>query len=114
VTISDDRAAVDLSAAVEFAAYRIVQESLTNVVRHSDAECVAVSLRHMRDGLVIEIADDGSAPVNVAAAPTGQGGFGLTGMAERAQAVGGRIEYGPVADGGFRVCAVLPASASPP
>lgn len=94
-----------LPAAVELAAYRVVQESLTNVVRHSGARHAAVSIRVTGDGLVVEIVDDGTGPV--AGAPEG-GGFGLRGMDERVRALGGRLEHGPGAEGGFRVRAVLP------
>lgn len=111
VTITDERSGVDLSAAVELAAYRIVQESLTNVVRHSHAHSVAVSLRGTHDGLVVEVIDDGDA--GSGSAIMAGDGFGLVGMAERAQALGGRVECGPVAGGGFRVNAVLPAPAPP-
>ncbi|MFZ3475090.1 sensor histidine kinase [Streptomyces sp. 4.24] len=86
------------------AAYRIVQESLTNVVRHAGARHATVSLRAEGEHLMVEIADDGSA-----SAKSAPGGFGLIGMRERAVAAGGSIEYGPMAGGGFRVSAVLPA-----
>lgn len=86
------------------ATYRIVQESLTNVVRHAGARHATVSLRAEGEHLMVEIADDGSSSVE--GAPVG---FGLIGMRERAVAAGGSIQYGPVVGGGFRVCAVLPA-----
>jgi signal transduction histidine kinase len=103
-----------LPAAVELAAYRIVQEALTNVVRHSDARNVAVSVRREAAGLVVEVTDDGAGPAPAAgngAAPA-TGGFGLVGMAERAAAVGGTVRHGPTDGGGFGVHAVLPAGAS--
>lgn len=88
-----------------------MQEALANVVRHSNAHHVAVSLCDAPEGLVVEIADDGtSAPP----APAANGGFGLTGMAERVHAVGGRLEHGPTPAGGFRVRAVLPTTSSAP
>lgn len=106
VTIDEDAEAADLPAATELAAYRIVQEALTNVVRHSDARTVQVSLRRRADHLVVDVVDDGTAP----SPPTGTGdGYGLIGMTERAAAVGGHVEHGPVPGGGFSVHAVLPA-----
>ncbi|MEU0909619.1 sensor histidine kinase [Streptomyces althioticus] len=90
---------------VELAAYRIVQEALTNVIRHAGARKVAVSAVREGDLLTVEVADDG-------AAAGGQGdGFGLIGMRERAAAVGGRIVAGPAPGGGWRVRASLPAGA---
>jgi signal transduction histidine kinase len=113
VAISDDRGGVELSGATELAAYRIVQESLTNVVRHGKASRVAVSLRGTGDALVVEIVDDGDPTGDRAGATARPGGFGLLGMTERARAVGGCIEYGPVTGGGWRVRAVLPAPPQP-
>ncbi|MER7404805.1 sensor histidine kinase [Streptomyces sp. NPDC000070] len=88
---------------VELAAYRIVQEALTNVIKHAEARHVAVSVGQDGDRLTVEVIDDGST-----AAGLGDG-FGLVGMRERAMAVGGRVEAGPVPDGGWRVRAELPA-----
>jgi signal transduction histidine kinase len=108
-----DTARPDLPAAVELAAYRIVQEALTNVLRHSDAANVAVSVRRDADRLTVEVADDGTAARGNGTAP-GSGrssGYGLVGMAERAAAVGGHVDHGPTGEGGFRVRAVLPAPA---
>jgi len=112
ITIHDDRDGAQLSGAVELAAYRIVQEALTNVVRHSNARRAAVSLHHAPGGLVVEVADDGTTAPHVTATPPD--GFGLTGMAERVRAVGGQLDHGPTADGGFRVRAVLPTTDTPP
>ncbi|WP_405907353.1 hypothetical protein OG742_19985 [Streptomyces sp. NBC_00828] len=81
-----------------------MQEALTNVVKHSGARHAAVSVV-CRDGmLAVEVVDDGP-PFP----PPAVGGFGLVGMRERVAAAGGRIDYGPVPAGGFRVRAVLPA-----
>jgi signal transduction histidine kinase len=108
-----DPGGVELSAAVELAAYRIVQEALTNVVRHSDARHLAVSLRRQDGRLVVEVLDDGTAtpgpPAPAGTSPDGR--YGLRGMGERAAAVGGRVEHGPAPGGGFRVVASLPATA---
>ncbi|HEX5298966.1 MAG TPA: sensor histidine kinase [Streptosporangiaceae bacterium] len=96
---------VPLPAAVDLAAYRIVQESLTNVIRHAGPATAAVSLGYAHDELRIEVTDTGRGP----APPAGHnGGHGLAGMRERAAAVGGTLETGPGAAGGFRVAARLP------
>jgi signal transduction histidine kinase len=85
------------------AAFRIVQEALTNVLRHADASTAHVRVRAIRDALDVEITDDGRADTSGAAA-----GLGLRGMAERAEAVGGRVHVGPRDQGGWRVHALLP------
>jgi signal transduction histidine kinase len=90
-------------SAIGQAAFRIVQEALTNVLRHADASSAHVRVRASADTLDIEVTDDGranSAGVNP--------GHGLRGMAERATALGGRIRVGPGDEGGWRVKAVLP------
>ncbi|HKA66899.1 MAG TPA: histidine kinase [Solirubrobacterales bacterium] len=87
------------------AAFRIVQESLTNVLRHADASRARVAVRVIAGNLDIEVTDDGRA--SAAAAP----GHGLRGMTERAGALGGSIEAGPVAEG-WRVHARLPLGGS--
>jgi signal transduction histidine kinase len=92
-------------SAIGGAAFRIVQEALTNVLRHADASCAHVRVRVSPDTLDIEITDDGRAD------STGvHTGFGLRGMAERAAALGGRVNVGPCEDGGWRVHAMLPLS----
>ena len=111
VTFHDDHGDIELSGAAELAAYRVVQEALTNVVRHSNARHVALSLCDAAEGLVVEVADDGT---NALPAPAANGGFGLTGMAERVHAVGGRVEHGPIPAGGFRVRAILPTTGGAP
>ncbi|HEU4539679.1 MAG TPA: sensor histidine kinase [Jiangellaceae bacterium] len=111
VTVDQDHNGTVLSGATELAAYRVVQEALTNVVRHSNARHVAVSLREFPDGLLVEVVDDGTIAYPTT---TPSGGFGLTGMAERVLAVGGHLDHGPTPGGGFRVRAVLPTTASRP
>jgi signal transduction histidine kinase len=106
-----------LPAEVDLAAYRIVQESLTNAIRHAGPATATVSLSYTEHDLEIEIADDGlGSPAN-GAAPN-SGGHGLPGMRERAATVGGSLQAGPVPGGGFRVFARLPirdnASSQPP
>jgi signal transduction histidine kinase len=92
-----------LSPAVELTAYRIVQESVTNVLRHAAAARVDVSVARDGDALLVEVRDDGRGPGQ----PVGAG-LGLVGMRERAQLLDGRVEAGPAPGGGFRVWATLP------
>jgi signal transduction histidine kinase len=94
-----------LPSAIDRAAFRIVQEGLTNVLRHAGASRARVGLRTTVDSLDIEITDDGRSE-HVGASP----GLGLRGMTERAAALGGRVDAGPHAAGGWRVHAVLPLS----
>jgi signal transduction histidine kinase len=108
----------DLPAVVELAAYRTVQEALTNVIRHANGSAAAVSVTREDDAVVVEITDDGTGidtddcglHVTGVSGPTGSGGHGLTGMRERVAAIGGRVDWGPMPSGGFRVHAVLPVS----
>jgi signal transduction histidine kinase len=95
-----------LSSEARLALYRTAQEALTNVRRHSAADSVELRLAWGDDGVTLEIADHGpGAPVAVGA---GGGGYGLTGMRERAELLGGRLEARPT-DDGFRVQLWLPA-----
>jgi signal transduction histidine kinase len=93
----------ELPAGVELSAYRIVQEALTNTLRHADATRAEVDLRHSPAGVEIEVRDDGRA----APAPESAGN-GLVGMRERAAMLGGSFEAGPLTEGGYRVRAHLP------
>ncbi|MFI6559124.1 sensor histidine kinase [Streptomyces sp. NPDC050534] len=93
-----------LAPGTDLAAFRIVQEALTNVVRHSGSRQARVHLDHDERALRLRVDDDGPAT----GADAGGSGNGLAGMRERAAALGGTIEAGPRADGGFRVLAVLP------
>ncbi|WP_432041796.1 sensor histidine kinase [Streptomyces cadmiisoli] len=108
ITLRQGADADGLPPVVELAAYRIVQEALTNVVRHSGARHAVVSVNRQGSGLSVEIRDDGSPPQ----APGMPGGFGLLGMRERAVAAGGTLEHGVMDGGGYRVRAVLPADGS--
>jgi signal transduction histidine kinase len=90
---------------VDLAAYRIVQESLTNVLRHAGPARAEVRLAYEPGRLVVEVVDDGRGAAQ--ADPAG-GGHGLAGMRERVAAAGGSIEIGPRVSRGFRVRAVLP------
>lgn len=93
----------ELPQLVELAAYRIVQEALTNVIKHADARHVAVSVATEGGGLAVEVTDDGPATT----AGPGEG-YGLIGMRERATATDGTLEAGPLRGGGWRVRAVIP------
>jgi len=97
----------ELPASVDHAAYVVVQESLTNVLRHARATRATVTLRLEGDQLVVAVADDGRG-----AQVTGQDeGMGISGMRTRVEALGGTFEAGPSAEG-FRVRATLPVEAS--
>jgi signal transduction histidine kinase len=91
-------------AAVHAAGYRIVQEALTNVLRHAHASAVRVSVTDDDGAVRIEVVDDGTG----AGADGGGSGNGIRGMRERAAALSGTLDSGPAADGGWRVLARLP------
>lgn len=95
-----------LAPAAGHAAYRMVQEGLTNAHKHAPGASIGVGLRYEPDSLVVEVANGpgtGPAPHGVTS-----GGQGLTGLAERARLVGGMVHAGPTEDGGFRLAGVLP------
>lgn len=95
-----------LTPGVDLTAFRIVQEALTNVTKHASARAAQVTLTYTHDRLTVTVTDDGSGDTPVAPSPSG--GFGLIGMRERAQSVGGRVRTGPRPEGGFSVTAELP------
>jgi signal transduction histidine kinase len=95
-----------LDPGVELAAYRIVQEALTNARRHAPGAAVDVELRYADDALRLRIRDNGPGQ-----AARYHAGHGLLGMRERAAAVGGTLQTGDARGGGFRVEAELPAKA---
>jgi signal transduction histidine kinase len=97
-----------LPAAVDLAAFRIVQEALTNVLRHAHARTVQLDLRYEPSQVVIRILDDGTAAGPGPAHTNGQDGHGISGMRERALALSGQFTAGPHPDGGFQVRCVLP------
>jgi signal transduction histidine kinase len=110
-TLSVTGTPVPLPAPVDLAAYRIVQESLTNTIRHAGPATAAVSLSYGHDELRIDVADTGlGQPAGPVSGSTGTGGtgHGPAGMRERAAAVGGSVEAGPSPGGGYRVAARLP------
>jgi signal transduction histidine kinase len=97
-----------LPAAIELTAYRIVQESLTNVVRHAHASRARVLVHFGPSALVLRIEDNGRGANSVPA----DDGHGVIGMRERATALGGSLTAGPSAGGGYVVSAQLPVGAS--
>ncbi|HZA85035.1 MAG TPA: ATP-binding protein, partial [Actinomycetes bacterium] len=110
-----------LPAAVDLAAYRVVQESLTNVVRHAGPAAATVRVAYRPDQVVVEVTDDGKGMESAVAddqhLPTGRvagrsdpqvRGSGIAGMRERVAAVGGELDAGPRPGGGFQVTARLP------
>jgi signal transduction histidine kinase len=123
VTVTTEGTAA-LDAATDRTAYRIVQEALTNVLRHAGTDTAAVHLDRGEDALVVAVTDDGRGPAAPAgregatdqAAPdggAGTSGLGLVGMRERAAALGGRLTAGPRPGGGFAVTATLPRRDDP-
>ncbi len=103
----------DVPRAVQAAAYRIVQESLTNVLRHAGANRVDVRVATSEGALQVEVRDDGTGTPDRARDRLGASqrrGLGITGMAERAALLGGTLSAAPVEPHGFAVLAVLPMS----
>jgi len=109
-SLSADESLGELPDNINVSLYRIVQESITNAVRHGQAAQVAVTLRRDGAGLILEISDDGlGAPPPLAAGePRKAGGFGLLGMEERALALGGSLEIRPAGSAGTIVRVRLP------
>jgi signal transduction histidine kinase len=101
-----DEAATRLTPDIENAIYRLVQEALTNVVKHSDADRVSIAVREANGNVSAEIRDNGSG-FEVTGAT---GGFGLVGMRERAELVGGRLVIASRPGKGTTVSVVLPAA----
>ena len=102
----------ELPRALDLSAYRILQEALTNVLRHAPGCTARVRLEYTRDGVDITVRDDGRAGGDTAAGHDGVGGHGLVGMRERARMFGGTLAAGRV-DGGFEVHAHLPVAGVP-
>ena len=104
-TLTVEGAARELSAAVDLSVYRIVQEALTNVIRHAHAHQAVVTLGYAPDTLEVTVLDDGTGPNGV----QDQGGHGLVGMRERVTLFGGELETGRRSYGnGYRVRALIP------
>ncbi|MFF8992454.1 sensor histidine kinase [Streptomyces sp. NPDC014983] len=95
---------------VELSAYRIVQEALSNALRHAPGSRVRVEVAHRPDGLHLEVANS---PAGQPVPPSQGAGHGLLGMRERAAMLGGRVTAAPTARGGFTVTAFLPGDGTP-
>jgi signal transduction histidine kinase len=109
VTVTVTGAQRPLPPDVDQAAYRIVQEALTNVSRHAGDASASVHLHYTPQTFSIQVDDDGEgADTSTGTRPSGPG-LGLVGMRERVSALGGQLYAGPQDDGGFRVRAELPA-----
>jgi signal transduction histidine kinase len=107
-----------LPTAVDLAAYRIVQESLTNTIRHAGPASATVVLSYTDGELLVDVTDTGRGPASPAApGTTGNGGMGtghgLAGMRERAASVGGTVRTGAAGGGGYQVVARLPVPKRP-
>jgi signal transduction histidine kinase len=108
-----------LPAGVDLAAFRIVQEALTNVARHAGPATATVLVAYGEDGLTVRVDDDGKGvesaegrQATTSDRPDGRAGNGIRGMRERAAALGGELTAGPRPGGGFRVSAHLPLEGS--
>jgi signal transduction histidine kinase len=94
---------VRLPAGIDLTAYRLVQEGLTNTIKHASAERAEVRVRYATGQVEVEVVDDGRG-----ANGRGNGGHGLLGMRERVSIYGGDLDVGPRTEGGFRLRARLP------
>ena len=111
LSVEDD--ADPLPAAVDAAAYRVVQEAMTNVRQHSAATSASITVRRNGSGIEVSVDDHGGpVPAGRVASDPSRSGTGLVGMAERVAAVGGRLDAGPRATGGWRVLATFPLEPS--
>ena len=101
-------------AGVDLSAYRIVQEALTNVVKHAGSARAQVVVGYGDQEVTVEVIDDGRGAVTSVSDGRAGTGHGLIGMRERVQAFGGELEVGPRSGGGFRVAARLPLATEQP
>jgi signal transduction histidine kinase len=109
VQVEESGQRVPLSADVDLAAYRIVQEALTNGARHSGGTTATIRIAYLEDALVLEVHDDGALrPPGRPPGPPRGTGSGIAGMTERASALGGTLQARPRPGGGFAVQARLP------
>jgi signal transduction histidine kinase len=113
LTVNLDMSAVPeaVPPAVGHAGYRIVQEGLTNVLRHSTATHARVRIGQDEGDLLVEVLDDGQTRAPAATSTAAGGGHGILGMRERAAALGGSCEAGAINGGGWRIRARLPIEA---
>jgi len=112
VTVTVTGAQRPLPPEADQAAYRIVQEALTNVSRHAGEARASVRLHYTPDVLNVQVDDDGKGTATGAGTRPAGPGLGLIGMRERVSALGGRLQAGPQDGSGFQVRAELPARAS--
>lgn len=111
VTLSVDGAPHPLPPAVDLSAYRIVQEALTNTLKHAGPAKAAVHITYTDDAVEIDVADDGRGLAQALATEgVTKGGHGLVGMRERVSLFGGTLDVGPLSGGGYRVRARLPVT----
>lgn len=108
VALTESGPTTPYDPSVELVAFRVVQESLTNVHKHNPGTATTVTLERDEDALRVEVIN---APGRPAASQPGNG-HGLAGMRERVTAIGGTVEAGPTSAGGFRVRAILPTTES--
>jgi signal transduction histidine kinase len=117
VSLATDGVSAELPARVDLFAYRIVQEALTNVLKHAGPGAhTQVRLSTNRSGIVIEVLDDGQGSIVMPGSAPAQGGargHGIVGMRERALLLGGTLDAGPRRGGGFQVVACLPTGGEP-
>jgi len=109
VRVEGDR--TDVPAGVDLAAYRIVQEALTNVIKHAGRVRVTVAVRYSDDAVTVEVDDEGPAGQDSPRVPSATG-HGLVGMRERVAMYHGDLDVGPGPIGGFHVAARLPFGAT--
>lgn len=106
VAVTVEGTPTDLPQSIDLSAYRIIQEALTNALKHADAGHARVTVRYLVDALDIEVVDDGRGAESGLSSTSG--GRGIIGMRERAALFGGELTVGPAAGRGFRVHARLP------
>jgi signal transduction histidine kinase len=107
VDVSVEGEPVRLPAGIELTAYRVIQEALTNSLKHAGQASARVAVRYVPGAVEIEVADDGRGAASSLAHRDGTG-HGLVGMRERVSLYGGNLEAGPAPSGGFRVAARIP------
>jgi signal transduction histidine kinase len=111
VTLQVEGVAQPLPEALDVSAYRIVQEALTNTLKHAGPAHARVVVRYKADALELEISDDGRGVAS--GSPGADAGRGLIGMRERVALFGGELQTGPAPGGGFLVRACFPLKAIP-
>jgi signal transduction histidine kinase len=110
-TVHVDGDPTALSEAVQLSAYRVIQEALTNTLRHAGASRAEIAVRCAARALEVEVVDNGRP--SSATDGNGRTGHGLIGMRERVHLFGGQLEAGPLPEGGFRVWALFPLDGRP-